>query len=257
MTHLNVQVSGDGPPVVLIHAGVADLHSYDGVAGRLPGHTVIRYDLRGFGASPAPDAPFSHLADLVAVLDGLGVGRTALVGNSFGGYVALTFAVTHPGRVTRLALFASALDGWEWGADMESYNEAETAALDSGDLDAAVRVNEDMWVRGPARGWNLELRALSAALRPALRVSLANQKTAGELEIDDDGPSVDERLGAVAAPTLAVSGGADLPAFDAIARHIAARVPHGRYATIPGAGHLLPLERPAEVAALIADLLKA
>jgi pimeloyl-ACP methyl ester carboxylesterase len=258
MTDLNVLVSGDGPPVTLVHAGVADLHSYDAVAAELSAtHTVIRYDMRGFGASPAPTAAFSHLDDLTAVLDELGVTRTALVGNSFGGYVALTFAVTHPERVTHLALLASALGGWKWGPAMRAYDDAETAALEAGDLDEAVRVNQEMWVRGPARDWSPELRALADALAPAMRTALANQEAAGELEAEDDGPSVDDRLGRITARTVVASGLADDPDFDAIAHHLADRIAGARYAAFPGVGHLMPVERPTEIATLIADLLKA
>ena len=258
MTDLNVLVSGDGPPVTLVHAGVADLHTYDAVAAELGAtHTVIRYDMRGFGASPAPTSAFSHLDDLTAVLDELGVTRTALVGNSFGGYVALTFAVTHPERVTHLALLASALGGWKWGPAMSAYDDAETAALEAGDLDEAVRVNQEMWVRGPARDWSPELRALADAVAPAMRTALANQEAAGELEIEDEGPSVDERLGRITARTVVASGLADDPDFDAIAHHLVDRIAGARYAALPGVGHLMPVERPTEIATLIADLLKA
>lgn len=252
MTDLHVRVTGDGPPVTLVHSGVADLSSYDAVADALAADfTVIRYDLRGFGESPAPTAPFSHRADLTAVLDGLGVTTTDLVGNSFGGYVALTFAVTHPARVRRLTLLASALDGWEWGPAMRAYDEAETAALAAGDLDEAVRVNQEMWIRGPVREWDLDLRALAVRTEPALRIALANQTAAGELELEDDGPTVNERLHLITAPTVAVSGDADEPGFADIARHVAARVPEARHVALPGTGHLIPLERPAEVVRLV------
>jgi 3-oxoadipate enol-lactonase len=252
VSDLNVRVAGAGPPLTLVHAGVADLRSYDAVAAALAGDfTVIRYDLRGFGASPPPTAPFSHLADLTAVLDGLGVAATALAGNSFGGYVALHFAVTDPERVTRLALLATSIDGWDWGPEMTAYDEAETAALEADDLDTAVRVNLDMWVRGPVRAWTPELRALGAAVEPALRTALANQRTAGELEIDEEGALVGARLGRITAPTVVVSGLADVPDFDGIARQVAGRVAGARYVRLSGAGHLLPLERPDEVAALL------
>jgi 3-oxoadipate enol-lactonase len=258
MTDLNVLVSGDGPPVTLVHAGVADLHSYDAVAAELGAtHTVIRYDMRGFGASPAPTSAFSHLDDLTAVLDGLGVTRTALVGNSFGGHVAMTFAVTHPERVTHLALLASSIDGWTWGPGMNAYDDAETAALDAGDLDEAVRVNQEMWVRGPARDWSPELRALADAVAPAMRTALANQQAAGELEVEVEGPSVDDRLDRITARTVVACGLADDRDFDAIAHHLAERIAGARYAAFPGVGHLMPLERPVEITTLIAELLKA
>ena len=64
-------------------------------------HRVVRPDLRGFGESPLPGGPFSHVEDVRALLDHLGVERAAVVGNSFGGRVALDFALAHPERVRR------------------------------------------------------------------------------------------------------------------------------------------------------------
>lgn len=57
--HLSYVVTGDGPPVVLVHAGIADHHMWDAVVPALAErHTVIRYDLRGFGRSAPPSGPF-------------------------------------------------------------------------------------------------------------------------------------------------------------------------------------------------------
>ncbi len=90
---------GDGPPIVLLHAGVADLRSWDALAPLLvaAGYRVVRYDARGFGRSPTEDVEFSHRADLLAVMDALGIGRTVLVGNSRGGVLAFDTAIETPG----------------------------------------------------------------------------------------------------------------------------------------------------------------
>ena len=60
--------SGDGPPVVLLHAGVADRRSWRATAAHLDG-PLIAYDRRGFGDTPPSPEPFTHVADLLAVLD--------------------------------------------------------------------------------------------------------------------------------------------------------------------------------------------
>jgi 3-oxoadipate enol-lactonase len=257
VTTLNIRVDGAGPPVTLVHSGVSDLHDWDEVAADLAAdRTVVRYDLRGFGASPPPGAGFRHLDDVGAVLDAAGVERTALVGNSFGGLLALAYAVAHPERVTHLALLAPPVDGWSWSPTVAAYQEAEGKALAAGDLDAAVALNQDMWIRGPVRQWTPELRALGAAVEPAMRVALSQQTLTEGHEFDDDEP-VRARLDRVRIPTLVAAGDADAQDFVAIARALATEIAGARLLELPGAGHLLPRERPREVVAAVRDLLEA
>ncbi len=106
-------------------------------------HTVIRYDLRGFGESAPPTGPFSESDGLRRLLDHLGHDRARLVGASWGGRVAVDFTLAHPERGRSLAILAAPWPRYHWSADMIAYDEAETGALETGDLDAAVRINLD------------------------------------------------------------------------------------------------------------------
>ena len=133
---LHHDVRGDGPAVLLVHAGVADSRMWPGVAGQLAAtHRVVTCDLRGFGKSPLPPERFSHAADLVALLDELGIERAAVVGASFGGYVALELALRAPGRVMALALLDPFLDEFDPSGEFAAFAEAEEAALDAGDVE--------------------------------------------------------------------------------------------------------------------------
>lgn len=97
---------GQGAPVVLLHAGARYDHTmWDGQVQALARHhRVIRYDLRGFGRSSRPGGPFSPTADLLRVLEAMGVERASLVGLGMGSGVAINFALQHPERVDRLVL---------------------------------------------------------------------------------------------------------------------------------------------------------
>jgi len=108
---LPAEDAGEGPPIVLLHAGVADLRAWDRVVPLLvaAGYRVIRYDARGFGASTTEDVEFSHRADLIAVLDAYGVERAALVGNSRGGMAAIDTAIEYPERVAALVAVAAGI----------------------------------------------------------------------------------------------------------------------------------------------------
>ena len=110
-TRLHVRDTGprDARAVVMIHGVASSLHTWEAWAGALDDDfRVIRFDLPGSGLSP-PD-PTGDYTDtrttrlLAALMDDLGVERTALIGNSLGGRIAWTFAAAHPDRVERLVL---------------------------------------------------------------------------------------------------------------------------------------------------------
>ncbi len=250
--HLSYVVSGDGPPVVLVHAGVADHRMWDAVVPALAErHTVVRYDLRGFGESAPPTGPFRETDDLLRLLDHLGHERVRLVGASWGGRVALEFTLSHPERVHSLALLAAPWPGYDWSADMVAYDEAETAALEAGDVDTAVQVNLDMWLRGPARTWDEVAAGLADRLRDPVRTSLVNQAAVGE---HSQGPSHRD-VSAVAVPTLVGVGLLDVPDFQDIARRYAERIPGATLVEFADAAHLVALDAPEELAAALEPFL--
>jgi 3-oxoadipate enol-lactonase len=112
---LCVVEEGDGPPVVLVHAGIVDLRAWDAFVPHLVvgGFRVVRYDTRGWGRSTTAEVDFSNRADLVAVLDACGIGRAALVGNSRGGQIAFDTAIEFPDRVIAVVGVGAGLGGFE------------------------------------------------------------------------------------------------------------------------------------------------
>jgi len=96
-------------------------------------HEVVTPDLPGWGETPLPTEPFSFVDAVAEHLP------AALVGNSFGGAVALAYALAHQDKVSKLALVAPGFPTWDWTEEMKNYWAAEEAAIDAGDLDAAKR----------------------------------------------------------------------------------------------------------------------
>ena len=110
------------------------------------GYRAIALDLPGFGEAPPPaeeDAPWS---DVLETMEALGIDRAALVGNSFGGVVALRVAAVAPDRVTALALIsAPPPDLEEPSPELAAAWAAENSALERGDIEAAVRAVVEAW----------------------------------------------------------------------------------------------------------------
>lgn len=113
---LHYVAAGHGPAVLLVHGLGGFGESWRGTIETLATRaTVFAVDLPGFGRSTKPRTTYRlgyFARALHAFLDGLGIGQASLVGHSLGGAVAVTYALTHPSRVERLALVAGLVPGF-------------------------------------------------------------------------------------------------------------------------------------------------
>jgi 3-oxoadipate enol-lactonase len=250
------EVRGDGPAVLLVHAGIADSRMWAAVADRLvaAGHQVVTGDLQGHGRTPLAPGVVSNAGDLLTLLDALGIERAAVVGASFGGRVALELALRAPGRVAALALLGSALDEFDASDELAAFEAEEEAALEAGDVDAAIAATVRTWV---TRGGRDSDPAVVELVETMERDAIAAQLGV-DAELEEHDPPVARRLGEIAAPALVVVGADDLEDFHRIAARLAAELPGASdVVTVAGAAHLPALERPDEVAAALVPFLRA
>ena len=223
--------------VVLVHSALGDSRLWRRQAGALRERfDVVAPDLPGWGKTPMPAEPFSFVEAVAALLPAM------LVGNSFGGAVALRTALAHPELVERLVLIASGVPAWDWTEELRDYFAAEEAAIDAGDLDAATEVNLEFWVAPEHRD----------EVRPQQRRSLDLQTVHPEPEVH--WPEL-APLATLTMPTLVVVGDRDKADFQAISHHLAAEIPGAELAVVEGAGHLVGLDRPDELNALLLEFL--
>ncbi|WP_250003634.1 alpha/beta fold hydrolase [Actinoplanes sp. M2I2] len=239
---------GTGPAVLLLHSTVCDRRMWGPQVAPLTaaGFRVVRCDLPGYGDSPVPPGPVDVAAEVLGVLDALGIGPAAVVGSSGGGQVALELAGRWPGRVSALALLCAASPELSPGPELRSLWQRENELLDAGDVEAATELNVRFWV-GPHA--DDQARALVREMqRHAFEVQLASPG-AEELETAYD-PAV------ITAPALLVSGAHDLPEFGALAADLATRLPDARHVELDWAGHLPSLEDPDRLNAVLLPFLQ-
>jgi pimeloyl-ACP methyl ester carboxylesterase len=255
---LAFEVAGSGEPIVLVHAGVADRRMWD---PQCPGfardHRAVRYDIRGYGESLPPSGPWSHHADLLGLLDELGLGRAHLVGASIGAGICVEAALAQPSAVRSLVLASPG--GALYGGppdDLRSIWHDEVEALDRGDVDAAVEVNLRAWVDGPSRAPDAvdpEVRTFVGAMqRDAFELPEWDPENAPESEIE---PPAHARLAEIDCPVLVVAGDADQTATQDAAERLAVEIPGARAEVWPSVGHMLTLERPREFERLVLDFI--
>lgn len=206
---------------------------------------VIRYDHRGHGDSPAPPGPYT-LADLggdvVALLDRLDIGRAHVCGLSLGGLVGLWLAASHPERVDRLVACCTAP-----AFPAESWHERA----------ATVRAHGTEVMADPTmeRWFTPGFRQRQPDVVDRLRTMLLATRAEGYAGCCEALAGVDltGALAGVTVPTLAIAGADDPATPPEQLERIADGVTDGRLAVVDDAAHLVNLEQPQRVTALIRD----
>src|SRR5262249_38683738 len=194
-------------------------------------------DARGYHRSAAPTEEFSHLDDLIAVLDQLRLPSAHLVGCSMGGASAIDLALAHPERVLSLTLLCPGVSGYRWPAEPEL--DARGAAGEGEGEDALVAIGLREWAAAGAEPLVAEM------MRAAVRA------WPGEERFARDADSALNRLGELRVPTVLMVGDLDRPALIECNEVIAASIAGCELVRMPGVDHLPALRDPGLVARTI------
>lgn len=248
-------VSGDGPAVVLIHAGVANRSMWDDqVAALKDGYRVIRYDTRGFGETETDAVAFSNRADIAALLDHLGEGSAHVVGLSRGGQIALDFALEFPDRVRSLTVVAGGVGGYESPAELPEETWQPVEAMEQAkDWEALADWETAFWADGPREPAD-RVPEIRARVHDWILENYRAEKEEGEPRPLD--PPAEARLGDLRPPLLVMLGTLDEPSTTDAMRHLAASVPGARLEEFASA-HMVNLEHPERFNRVLREFLDA
>lgn len=219
----------DGPVLVFLHHGLGTIRSWKGQIQEFcrAGYQVFAYDRWGHGNS-APRGSWSmpdfepDLADLEGILNQLGHNQAALIGHSDGGNIAMHYAVKHPEQVTCLVIIAAHIyiEPKMASGILTVKQEFENDVRFQKQMDRVHGSKSEALFQGWFDGWSRpEIREWD--LRPVLRQ--------------------------ISCPTLVIQGLEDEHASPQHARDLASVIPDAELWIVPGAGHMLPQDKPQEL----------
>ena len=229
---IHYEITGEGPPLVLIHGWAQDLTIWDDQVREFSRQfRVLRYDRRGYGRSTGHDDPTADPDDLRILLDSLGIRQAHVLGLSAGSAVALNFVVAFPQRVRALVLYGQTPPSGfmpEVPGPVVAFREiARTHGLDS--VGKALRSHPLAWMP-PDRPELAELlktqwarydgRDLLDPRPPSGRVAVARL----------------DQLGGIRTPTLLISGDHELPLLQQVADTLVRHIPGAKKVVISNGG---------------------
>ncbi|THD73104.1 alpha/beta hydrolase [Phenylobacterium sp.] len=246
------ETCGSGPQaIVLIHDGVINSASFDDMGPILcRDFRVVRYDRRGYGRSPAAKAPYSAQEDLAAVMAAAKFDHASLAGFSFGGGLAVSYAIEHPEQVDRLIISGAAINGFQVSRHFNYRILHIVLPMVIGDFDGLVaNARADPWLIAPGHE---VAKDKAAAMIKASPQDFRHQAH----DPIKPWPSDLKRMPDLKVPTLILEGEWDIPDVHAMAGAAQVLVPGSTRIVVKDAGHLMQLEHPHEVADLIADFVR-
>jgi pimeloyl-ACP methyl ester carboxylesterase len=251
-------------PVLLMHGGPALTDYMSMLAGELEGRPWITYQQRGHAPSSLT-GPFTveqHVADALAVLDTLGIDRAIVLGHSWGGHLAMHFALAHPGRVAGLVIVDPLGAIGDGGAPALGAELRERLLPDAVEpyAEVSARLNgpeptDDDFLASIALAWPgyFAEPATAPPLPSYMRASIAAYMSTFASVSEQLADGFADKLGAVTAPAIFVLGErSPMPVSQGEAT--AALFENAEVVVVPGAGHLPWHESPGCVAAALGKL---
>jgi pimeloyl-ACP methyl ester carboxylesterase len=252
---LYYEVAGEGHPLLLLHAGIADSHMWDDQFPLFAQHyRTMRYDLRGFGQTRWETGAFANHEDPVALFNALGIQKAHVIGISFGSKIALDFALTHPEMVASLVLVAPGVGGTEPSEQIRRFSQEEDALVEKGDLPGATELNLRLWVDGPQRTPDQVNPTVRQRVYEMQYHALTIPIPEGADEQDLQPPAI-TRLSEVRVPTLIIVGDLDLPEKLDLTNQLATSIRRARQKIIAGTAHMVNMEQPQEFNRIVLDFL--
>lgn len=246
---LHYDIRGNGPAIVMIHSPGVDSGEWRELAPLLAkSNTVVTYDGRGMGRSPAPQEPTDLVRDLLGLLRHLQLNRVILIGHSMGGELALNFSLAHPDMVERLIVVAPSLTGYPYSQSFLDWLGAVNALAP--DIGKMVQFS----LEGPNYRTVMASEHRDRLIDMHTRYMTRVFTEWRSFEVVWPQPPAIERLEQVTAPTLFIHGTVEWSDMQGVAKEFE-RVPSVRFAKMESADHMITMTHAPTLASIIVRFL--
>ena len=249
--HTTVSGRGDAPALLLLNSLGAAQGMWDQQLPLLEQYyRVIRCDTRGHGKSPTSASPYSFddfVADAIGVLDDHGVETATVMGLSLGGMTALGLGLAAPDRINKVICCAARADAPP--PFVQNWHN-RLAMLESGGIEEVWNNTVGMWLSDDTRSAHPEREA-------ALRETFLQTTEEGYRGCASALIGLDylRQLGAMTVPTLFIAGAEDAAAPPDAMRAMADACPGSVFSVVPGAKHIINMDRPDDFSVAILEFL--
>lgn len=257
--------AGDATPLIVVNGGPGFDHTYEHVSSTwdvlAKKRRVIFYDQRGTGRSPATKDQTYTLADQIADLEDLrahlGADRIELLGHSWGGYLVMAYAASHPEHIAHLIIVDSAAPKFKdtvflfdnvfpEGTEREAAFAFKEEMGDKASQDADLREYFTMLFYSPANR-----DKFVATVQPSVYKKDINEAVEKDIERFDLNPELHK----FKFPTLVITGRYDMNVAPVVAYKIHQAIPGSQFAVFERSGHLPFFEEPDEFVRVMEDFL--
>lgn len=253
--HVYYESVGEGEPVVLLHGHTLDLTMWDAQVGALTaaGYRVIRPEMRGYGHSSRQQdgQQFTHLDDMLTVLDSLHLAQVHVVGLSMGSFVASEMVAMHPERLLTATLASGSIrnmSGPSTPVDSAEWARQEDAIRQN--LAQGLRAWKDEWIEKLVSGGGSNRESIRASVRAQVEDWDGWQLFHHEMRLYYGHEAMDTlKAKRPQLPVLILSGENEHKGRNSMLPYL----PNGRQVVIPDCGHMSNMEKPEEFTRLVLE----
>ncbi len=259
---LYYEISGTGYPLVLLHAGIANLRMWGEQVEEFSKHyQVVCYDARTFGKSTSEAVEFSNRQDLLDLLNHLNISKAHLLGISRGGSIAMDFTLEFPNKVSSLIMVASNPSGFDYDDEPEiekGYFARDEELSEKRDAEGLANSDVEMWVDGPGQKPG---RAEEDVRQKVHAMTLEHYQDYFTTFLEEEPsplplePPAAQRLASITVPTFIVTGNLDFSYVAAAADIMARDIPNAKHVVIPDTAHMINMEKPKEFNKVVLEFL--
>jgi 3-oxoadipate enol-lactonase len=235
------EVAGEGEPLLLIHGVDSDSRMWEPQFYEFAKlYKTIRFDLRGFGNTKMPAGEFQLLDDIHDLLIELGIECVHILGYSYGGTVAPSFAIKYPKMVKSLILAGAGLVGHQWSKEVSDYFTRFQETYKNNNYDEMMSLLKWKSIYGPYRELNGQEEICDLLDKMFLHALSIEPRDGKPLPTGDTRNQLHE----ISVPTLILVGELDFNDYHSIADFYQKQITNSVKKMIPNVAHFMNLENP-------------